>query len=226
MQQTRALAIQRPISQVLWPRSSLAGCILGTFVRDTRGCELTPAERMNFFSASPYCSVSWFIEGQAHIVDWSPAEKNRPPRLHCQNSCSRGLSVGLSPVGTPRRSTPSSPSFMPTPSQPLPASISARCSIASVRQMMRSAASLFLPATPCGETAIQPIGCVVSRTVSIRFGSWPGRQGTLRLTCYKTGRARWLCVQQRLEPVEASGKSSGASGLGRGSRCVDCDKAY
>ena len=75
MQQTRALAIQRPISQVLWPRSSLAGCILGTFVRDTRGCELTPAERMNFFSASPYCSVSWFIEGQAHIVDWSPAEK-------------------------------------------------------------------------------------------------------------------------------------------------------
>jgi AraC-like DNA-binding protein len=74
------------ISKVLWPRPSLAGCIVGTFVRDTRGCSLTSAERMNHFAAGPYCGVSWFIEGEAHLVDWpdgadQPCARPPLPRL-------------------------------------------------------------------------------------------------------------------------------------------------
>ena len=79
-------ASPRPICKVLWPRPSLAGCILGTFLRDTRGCALTSAERMNHFAAGPYCGVSWFFEGQAHLVDWpdgadQPGARPALPRL-------------------------------------------------------------------------------------------------------------------------------------------------
>ena len=67
----------RPHAELLWPRPSLAGCIFGTFVRDTRGCALTSPERMNYFPAGPYCCVSWFFEGQAHIID-GPAGVSDP----------------------------------------------------------------------------------------------------------------------------------------------------
>ena len=41
------------------------------------GCALTSAQRMNHFAAGPYCGVSWFIEGQAHLVDW-PEGADKP----------------------------------------------------------------------------------------------------------------------------------------------------
>jgi hypothetical protein len=100
-------ATPRPIAEVLWPRPSLAGCILGTFVRDTRGCGLTSVDRMNYFSAGPYCVVSWFIEGQAYVVDWSfqpetPGALSTLPKL-----LFIGPQRNPTPVGIPARSTPS-----------------------------------------------------------------------------------------------------------------------
>jgi AraC-like DNA-binding protein len=60
----------RPEAQVFWPRPSLAGCIFGAFVRDTRDYPLGLAQRFNHFAATAYCGVTWMFEGQAHIVDW------------------------------------------------------------------------------------------------------------------------------------------------------------
>lgn len=77
MQQHTTGLSPRPIAKVIWPRPSLAGCIMATFVRDTRGCQLTSTQRMNHFAAAPFCGVSWFIEGGAHLVDW-PAEAHNP----------------------------------------------------------------------------------------------------------------------------------------------------
>lgn len=86
MQQLTPSPSLRPIAKVLWPRPSLAGCIMATFVRDTRGCQLTSAQRMSHFAAAPYCGVSWFIEGGSHLVDWpaaaaNPAAQPMLPRL-------------------------------------------------------------------------------------------------------------------------------------------------
>ncbi len=60
----------RPEALVFWPRPVLAGCIFGAFVRDTRDYPLGPAQRFNHFAATPYCGVTWYLEGQATIVDW------------------------------------------------------------------------------------------------------------------------------------------------------------
>lgn len=101
MQQLTPCTTERPIAEVLWPRPSLAGCILATFVRDTRGCDLTSAQRMNYFAASPYCGISWFIEGQAHPVGWgegteSPAARPALPRLLFHGP-HRSPSIGWNP---------------------------------------------------------------------------------------------------------------------------------
>ncbi|HEX5356059.1 MAG TPA: AraC family transcriptional regulator [Aquabacterium sp.] len=47
------------------PRPSLAHCLRGTLVRDTRGVTLTDAQRFNFFPATPYCAITWFLEGES-----------------------------------------------------------------------------------------------------------------------------------------------------------------
>jgi AraC-like DNA-binding protein len=60
----------RAEAQVFWPRPELAGCIFGAFVRDTRHYLLGPDQRFNHFATSPYCGVTWFFEGQAHMLDW------------------------------------------------------------------------------------------------------------------------------------------------------------
>jgi AraC-like DNA-binding protein len=61
---------KRPEAQVFWPRAALAGCIFGAFLRDTRNYPLEHEQRFNHFAAAPYCCLTWFFEGQAHIVDW------------------------------------------------------------------------------------------------------------------------------------------------------------
>lgn len=47
------------------PRPSLAHCLRGTLVRDTRGVTLADSQRFNFFPASPYCGITWFLEGES-----------------------------------------------------------------------------------------------------------------------------------------------------------------
>jgi AraC-like DNA-binding protein len=77
--------IDNTAAEVLWPRPALAGCIFGSFVRDTRNRPLEAAQRYNHFAASPYCGITWFWEGQAHQVDWPDGAANpasRPPLPH------------------------------------------------------------------------------------------------------------------------------------------------
>ena len=57
-----------PHSEFLHPRPELAQCILGGFLRDTRGCDLTPNQRFNHFAASPLCAVSVSFEGNSRIL--------------------------------------------------------------------------------------------------------------------------------------------------------------
>lgn len=62
------------------PRPSLAHCLRGTLVRDTRGVTLTDAQRFNFFPATPYCAITWFIEGESLEVQDGTRDHERSPR--------------------------------------------------------------------------------------------------------------------------------------------------
>ncbi len=53
---------------LLFPRASLAECLVIAIVRDTRGKDLSPETRFNYYPRSPYCSLTWFLEGAAHHV--------------------------------------------------------------------------------------------------------------------------------------------------------------
>ena len=56
-------------TQLLLPPKSLAGCIAGCIFRDTRGANLSAADRLNFFPASPLYTVTLTLEGHIHIAD-------------------------------------------------------------------------------------------------------------------------------------------------------------
>lgn len=48
----------------LWlPPLALAGCVRAVMLRDTRGRGLTPAQRDNYFPATPLVSLFWWAEG-------------------------------------------------------------------------------------------------------------------------------------------------------------------
>jgi AraC-like DNA-binding protein len=60
-------------SGTLWlPRASLTACMRGTMVRNTLGADLSDAQRINHFPASPLCSLSWWFTG--HSVTLEPAQ--------------------------------------------------------------------------------------------------------------------------------------------------------
>ena len=54
-------------ARLLFPRPSLAGCLVAAIVRDTRSLALSEEQRWNFFPASPLCSISLFFNGCAAI---------------------------------------------------------------------------------------------------------------------------------------------------------------
>jgi AraC-like DNA-binding protein len=62
-----------PETNALWlPRPSLARCIRAAVSYDTRSLRLPFSDRFNYFSATPYCTISWFLEGESRLVrDWS-----------------------------------------------------------------------------------------------------------------------------------------------------------
>lgn len=50
----------------LWlPPLALAGCVRAVMLRDTRGRGLTPAQRDNYFPATPLVSLFWWAEGSS-----------------------------------------------------------------------------------------------------------------------------------------------------------------
>ncbi|MCZ4270788.1 helix-turn-helix domain-containing protein [Maritalea porphyrae] len=68
----------RARAALLLPRQELASCMPIGIVRDTRGANLIAGNRYNNFSTSPYCALSWIIEGTCRMAD-NPNEKD--PRL-------------------------------------------------------------------------------------------------------------------------------------------------
>lgn len=58
-----------PKAKLLLPKASLASCLFGALVRDTRGCNLTFQEKFNHFGSSPLCCISFSFEGQCHLVE-------------------------------------------------------------------------------------------------------------------------------------------------------------
>ena len=64
-------------ASLLLPRPSLATCIVLGVVRDTRGRTLAHEDRFNHFPLSPYCSLTWHVEGRLHLVK-TDAEAKAP----------------------------------------------------------------------------------------------------------------------------------------------------
>lgn len=69
--------IPSTISEFVWRRPALAGCIGGIVIRDTRGCALDDTERLNFFCALPMPIIGCRFVGDAHLID-RPGQIERP----------------------------------------------------------------------------------------------------------------------------------------------------
>ncbi|MEP5153126.1 helix-turn-helix domain-containing protein [Planktotalea sp.] len=65
------------ISELFQPPAALSGLILAGIYRDTRGVELSDADRLNHFPASPLVPVTFLMEGAIHVLptgqDWRSA---------------------------------------------------------------------------------------------------------------------------------------------------------
>lgn len=58
-----------PLAQLHAPSRALASCVRAYVSRDTTPVELPPAQRFNHFPASGFCSLTWFIQGQACVAE-------------------------------------------------------------------------------------------------------------------------------------------------------------
>ena len=59
-----------PSTRLITPGPALAACVRAYITRSTLDRPLLPADaRLNHFPASPFCSITWFIEGEALRLD-------------------------------------------------------------------------------------------------------------------------------------------------------------
>lgn len=56
-------------SQLILPPRHIASCVVGCIVRDTRGVELSDADRVNYFPALPLFTITLTLTGQIHTAD-------------------------------------------------------------------------------------------------------------------------------------------------------------
>ena len=56
------------ISRLLIPSPALSGCIFLAIHRDTRTINLSYQQRFNHFFTSPFCSITWYFTGSAHLI--------------------------------------------------------------------------------------------------------------------------------------------------------------
>lgn len=57
-----------PISKLFLPPPSLSGCLLAGIFRDTRGADLSAADRLNHFPASPIVAITLVQHGTLRIL--------------------------------------------------------------------------------------------------------------------------------------------------------------
>ncbi|MCF6275851.1 MAG: helix-turn-helix domain-containing protein [Robiginitomaculum sp.] len=55
-------------SKLVMPPPALVGCVFAYILRDTRALSLAASERLNRFPASPLCAITWFFDGESHII--------------------------------------------------------------------------------------------------------------------------------------------------------------
>lgn len=60
--------MQQTISKLYLPPQQLSACIFASIYRDTRGCALTDAQRINRFPASPLCTITWVLDGDIFLT--------------------------------------------------------------------------------------------------------------------------------------------------------------
>ena len=56
-------------ARMLLPRPSLAHCVRGMVLRDTRGLALSDEQRFNYFPANPTCVLSWYLSGSGTLIE-------------------------------------------------------------------------------------------------------------------------------------------------------------
>ena len=94
-----------PRSTLFLPPPALSGCLFGGIFRDTRGAEMSPADRINHFPASPLVSVSLIGSGELWLLPKHEDDTPLPsifaygPTDHPTSSCAFGpvmaLTVGI-----------------------------------------------------------------------------------------------------------------------------------
>lgn len=71
-----------PISKLFLPPPDLASCLMAGVYRDTRGANLSDADRMNHFPASPLVAITLVQHGTLHILSpgtgWQEAAQTLP----------------------------------------------------------------------------------------------------------------------------------------------------
>lgn len=60
--------LPEPTARLVLPKRELASCIIGFFIRDTRGHALPFEKRFNFFAATPFCGISLILKGCTHLL--------------------------------------------------------------------------------------------------------------------------------------------------------------
>ncbi|MCU6434070.1 helix-turn-helix domain-containing protein [Undibacterium sp. Jales W-56] len=83
----------------MWPASTRwTEHVLMYVVRDTRGCGLSETERMNRFPATPFCCISWMLEGEVHLLQQGEQVRDqRLPRIAlvgCQSHYGNSINIG------------------------------------------------------------------------------------------------------------------------------------
>ena len=78
---SEATRLSAAVNRLWLPRLSLTACVRGVMTRDTRGVELSDAQRLNRFPASPLCSLSWWFHGESRTLDFAqhPRESRAMP---------------------------------------------------------------------------------------------------------------------------------------------------
>lgn len=67
------------VARLVAPRVALASCVRAWLVRSTMGAApLPPAQRLNRFPATPFCAITWMVEGNATLVEPATGEEAGP----------------------------------------------------------------------------------------------------------------------------------------------------
>lgn len=73
-----------PTTRLIFPRKSLASCVRAYIVRSTVEAPLTAElDRFNHFPATPHCSITFYMEGEAEVVEPADAPQDRIQVVFC-----------------------------------------------------------------------------------------------------------------------------------------------